>query len=185
MKIWHHPVRATLLFGLIGGLSTYPLCPVAGLLAGGLQAFYLILWLQTAVYGILLMRWAGQSASTAIFPLAVLLWSLFWIDSAWGFFLLASGILSWIRSVICFPKVAAGRLMAECAIGLGASVFVAWFPPHSVIGWATAIWIFFLNQTFFFVFFDTVESIPQEGINIDPFERVRAKAEEILTRSMP
>jgi len=98
---------------------------------------------------------------------------------------LASNILSWIRSDACPTQFPAGRFVVESTIGLGASIFVAWFSPHSIVSWATAIWIFFLSQALFFVLFDNIESTAQERIVVDPFERVHAKAEEIMTRAMP
>ncbi len=180
MKIMQHPVRTTLFFGLICGVSTIPLVLTFNLLTGGLQAFYLTLWLQAAIYGILLIRWYNKSVLLTVFPLMILFWAVFWIDSIGGYFLLASAILGWIRSGICIPEYPIGRFGVELAISLGTSIFVVWFPPDSALSWAAATWMFFLIQALFFVFFDAVEHIGQEKIEIDPFEQARIKAEEIL-----
>lgn len=182
MKIWQRPVRTTLFFGLICGVSTIPLVLTFNLLTGGLQAFYLTLWLQATIYGILLIRWYHKSVLLTLFPLTILFGAAFWIDSIWGYFLLASAILGWIRSGICIAEYPAGRFGVECAISLGTSISVVWFPPDSALSWATATWMFFLMQALFFVFFDALERIGQEKIEIDPFEQVRLKAEEIISQ---
>ncbi len=181
MKIWQRPVRTTLFFGLICGISTIPLVLTFNLLAGGLLSFYLTLWLQATVYGILLIRWYKKPVSLTLFPLMVLFWAAFWVDSSGAYFLFASVILGWIRSGICFSQYPAARFGVEFAISLGASISVVWFPPDSALSWATATWMFFLIQALFFVFFDTLEHIEQEKIEIDPFEQARAKAEKIMT----
>ena len=180
MKIWQRPVRTTLFFGLICGVSTFPLVLTFNLLTGGLQAFYLTLWLQATIYGILLIRWYKKSVLLTVFPLMILFWAAFWIDSICGYFLLASAILGWIRSGICVLNYPAGRFGVESAISLGTSISVVWFTPNSALSWATATWMFFLIQALFFIFFDAVECIWQEKIEIDPFEQARIKAEEIM-----
>jgi len=182
MKIWQRPVRTTLFFGLICGVSTIPLVLTFNLLTGGLQAFYLTLWLQVTVYGLLLIRWYKKSVLLTVFPLMILFWAVFWIDSIWDYFLLASAILGWIRSGICIPEYPVGRFGVESAISLGTIIYVVWFPPNSALSWAMATWMFFLIQALFFVFFDAVERIGQEKIEIDPFEQARIKAEEIITQ---
>ncbi len=181
MKIRQRPVPTTLFFGLICGVSTIPLVLTFNLLTDGPQAFYLTHWLQTAIYGVLLIRWCHKSALLAVFPLMILFWTAFWIDSIWGYFLLASAILGWIRSSIFFAEYSLGRFGIESAICLGTSISVVWFPPHSAVSWAAATWMFFLIQALFFVFFDTLEHNRQEKIGIDPFEQARIKAEEIIT----
>jgi len=180
MKIWQRPVPTTLFLGLICGVSTIPLVLIFNLLTGDRPAFYLTLWLQVTIYGILLMRWYHKSVLLTAFPLMILFWAAFWIDATISYFLLASAILGWIRSGICFAEYPVGRFGVEAAISLGTCISVVWFPPSSALSWAMAIWMFFLIQALFFVFFGTVERNSQEKIEIDPFEQARIKAEEII-----
>ena len=71
--------------------------------------------------------------------------------------------------------------MAELVISLGGGALVSFFVPGSGVTWALGIWMFFLIQTLYFVFFEASISIAIEESAIDPFERSRRMAEEILS----
>ena len=180
MKTSRRPIRTTLIFGLICGLTFIPISLGLSILIPWSEAFALVLWLYTVVYGILLCRWSGNRIGSIVFPLLLLLGAVFLAGSLTAYFVVALLILSWIRSGICFQKSLKGFL-AELVISLGGGALVSCFIPGSGVTWALGIWMFFLVQALYFVFFETSISIAIEAPAIDPFERSRRMAEEILS----
>ena len=179
MNTSRRPIRTTLILGLICGLFFIPLRLGLSSLVPWSVSFLLAIWLYTTVYGILLCRWGGKGIGSIVFPILLLLAAVFLAGSQTAFLVVALLILSWIRSGICFDKSWQGFL-AELVISLGGGAFVAGFAPGSDLAWALGIWMFFLVQTLYFVFFEP--SIPSEKKeqNIDPFETSRRMVEEIL-----
>lgn len=181
MTISYRPIQTTLVFGLFCGFLAVPVSIVFSCFADWSRAFCLTLGSFVALYGILLSRWTGKSLLSLAFPLLLLLLSVFWFDSIRNYFLFSLIILSWIRSGICFQKYPAGRGAVESAICLGTGLFLSFFTPDSTFGWAMGIWLFFLVQTLFFVFFDRSQPAGEDKFEIDPFEQAGRKVEKILS----
>lgn len=179
MKTFWRPIRTTLVVGLICGLAFIPLSLGLSVFVDIATAFALIIWLYTAVYSVLLCRWGGKRSASIIFPLLLLLAAVFFTSSLTAFFIAALFIFSWIRSGICFERSLHG-MWAELAIGLGGGALVSLFVNGSGVTWALGIWMFFLIQALYFVFIDVPVASKSEKQDIDPFERSRRMAEEIL-----
>jgi hypothetical protein len=180
MKNTSPPLQSTVIFGLICGLSFMPLVLGLSHVIYWPKALNLTLWIYVAVYSILLTRWSSKSINQIIFPLLLILIAIFWVDSISLFIVLALGILSWIRSGICFPKNMGKKIVAEALLGLVAGSLVISLTPSSVLTWALAVWMLFLVQALYFVIFET-NFIADEQIKRDPFEKAREQAENILS----
>lgn len=96
------------------------------------------------------------------------------------FLLIALGIFSWIRSGICFQTLQVQRLCSEIILSLGGGGLVAGLTPVSAVTWALGIWLFFLVQALYFVWFEKIGDKMAE-IEIDLFEKARMGAEKILS----
>lgn len=180
MKIMPRPVRTTILLGLICGLGFIPVKLLFDCLLPSSAAFQMTIWLCLALYGWFLARWGKQRCFSLLFPLLIPLIFIFTGNSENAFLILSMGILSWIRSGICFRKQAHRKLAIELLVCGGGGALVACFSPHSAVSWAIGIWMFFLVQSLYFLFLrDFVSSIEDE-FEIDPFERARLQAERIL-----
>lgn len=176
----NRPIRTTVVFGLLSALLIFP---VVGLLAdrwGGGLGFKLALWLDLALYSLLLVRWSKARLLPALFPLGLLLAAALWPWSRSGFFLLGLGVLSWVRSGICFKAPPLRLLTAETIAMAGGAGLVALLAPGSALTWALAIWLFFLVQTFYFYIMPGLVDTPAEGSVQDPFEAARKEAEKML-----
>ncbi|MES0349735.1 MAG: hypothetical protein ABUK19_03365 [Desulfobacteria bacterium] len=183
MKITRRPMPATILFGLIGGLFFIPISMVLGYIIYWPMVFRLAIWSYLGLYGVLLTRWGKVNAISIVFPLMVLLVFAFWGNSNSAFLLLALGILSWIRSGICFQRPLFKTLGAELFVCIGGGVLVAYFAPHSTLTWAMGIWMFFLMQSLYFVLVGEISG-EEEKLAVDPFEQARRQAEKILSNSV-
>ena len=104
MIISQHPIRKTIFFGLICGLSFIPANLALNYMLPGLSVIYLTLWLYAAGYSLLLSRWSKKSILSSGFPLLLLFVTSFLVDSIAVFYLLSLVVISWIRSGICFQK---------------------------------------------------------------------------------
>lgn len=182
MKIFQRPVAATIGFGLICSLSFIPASLMLTAVVSWPNAISLTIWLFAAGYALLLCGWSGQKRSTIVFPILVLLLTVFLMNSIAAFFLLLLAVTSWIRSGICFPEKRGIKLAVElllCALG---SALMARFPPGAAMGWVLAVWMFFLLQSLYFVIFEnrTAATENKHKFRMDPFERARRQAEAIL-----
>ncbi len=176
----NRPIRTTVVFGLISALLVYP---VVGLLTGrwgGALGFKLALWLDLAIYSALLVRWSKSRLLPAFFPLGILLAAALWPWSRSGFFLLTLGVLSWIRSGICFKAPPLRLLTAETVAMAGGAGLVALLGPASALTWALAIWLFFLVQTFYFYLMPGLEERTPAPHDQDAFEVALREAEKLL-----
>lgn len=179
MKAHHKPVRTTIIYGLVCSLLFVPLSLVLNEVFFWPKAFNLTIWLYLAGYGILLSRWGGKSLSAIFFPIALLLVTFLWNLPVHAFLFLSLGILSWVRSGICFEKNFFRMLIAECFLCLGGASLVAGFSPHSSISLAIGIFLFALVQSLYFVLFVKSE-IKDEQPKTDPFEVAMKKGRGIL-----
>jgi len=174
------PVRTTIAMGLAFGLLFIPVSTTLNLFLPWSAAFRLTVWLFLAGYSLVLCRWAGAGILSCGFPLVILLASSFWLKSGNDFLILAVLVLGWIRSGVCFRKPFWKVAGAEILVGLGGAALVAFFAPHSMVPWALGVWMFFLLQSLYFVVAGQVTDWGEPEITLDPFEKARRQAEEIL-----
>ena len=181
MKGLKHPIRNTIFYGLFCGLSFVPLSLTLDTVITWSSAFYLALWLFISGYAVLLSRWSNTALTSIVFPLLLLVPTIFFIDSMVLFFILALMVISWIRSGICFQKPGASGLAVELLICFSGAIVVMMFTPGSVFAWTLGVWMFFLIQALYFIFFEYPDNQPKESIQMDAFERASRQAEIILT----
>jgi hypothetical protein len=180
MKITRRPMLTTILYGLLGGISFVPTVMVISSFLYWSTAFRLAIWLFLAGYLVLLTKWGRASLLSILFPLLLLFLLVFWGDTNGAFLFLALGVLSWVRSGICFQGGLLKTLLAEFALCLGGGALVAFFTPHSAVTWGLAVWMFFLVQSLYFVFFRDIGEAAEEKMKLDPFELARSQAERVL-----
>jgi len=181
MKAFKHPIRNTIFYGLVCGLSFVPLSTALNAFIPWSSAVGLTLWLFISGYSILLNLWGKNIQLSTVYPLLSLLPAIFLIDTMVLFFLLALIAVSWIRSGICYQKPAAKRLAVELLLCFSGAVLVYVFMPGSAYGWALGVWMFFLLQALYFVFLEPADNQQGEAVEIDAFERASGQAERILT----
>ena len=181
MLISQHPIRTTIFFGLISGLSFIPTNIALSYLLHGASVINLTLWLYAAGYALLLSRWSKKPILSAGFPLLLLFVTSFLVDSIAAFYLLSLVVISWIRTAICFRNSGGVKLVVELLFCFFGGIPLAVFTPGSVITWMLGIWMFFLIQSLYFVIFETRAIMPQDQYETDPFERASRQAEAILS----
>jgi len=181
MKKIKHPVRNTILYGLFCGLSFVPLSLALNTLVSWSIAICLVLWLFICGYALLLNLWSNKAVISTLFPLLLLVPTIFLTGSITLFFTLALLVISWIRSGICFQKPGVIGLAVELLLCLLGAVLVQVFTPGSVLDWALGVWMFFLVQALYFVFFEHTANQQEESIQMDAFERANRQADRILT----
>ena len=181
MKKIKHPVRNTILYGLFCGLAFVPLSLTLNAFFVWSSAVCLTLWLFLAGYAILLSHWRKKALISSVFPLLLLVPAIFLSYSMVLFFILALMVISWIRSAICFQKPGALGLAVELLLCLLGAVLVPVFTPGSVFAWALGVWMFFLVQALYFVFFEPTANRKEEPTRVDAFERANKQADRILT----
>ena len=111
MVISQHPIRTTIFFGLICGLSFIPANLALSYLLHGASVINLTLWLYAAGYALLLSRWSKKPILSAGFPLLLLFVTSFLVDSITAFYLLSLVVISWIRTAICFRNSGGVKLV--------------------------------------------------------------------------
>jgi len=114
------------------------------------------------------------------FPFLLIFGTTFLVESPKASFLIDITILSWIRSGLCF-QISVKRFFIELALSFGGGALLAGFVPGSRLTWALGIWLFFLIQALYFIFFETHSAQGKSDPAIDPFEKSRKLAEEILS----
>jgi len=182
MVISQHPIRTTIFFGLICGLSFIPANLALNYLLRGPSVINLTLWLYTAGYALLLGRWSKKPILSAGFPLLFLFVTSFLVDSISAFYLLSLVVISWIRTAIYFKNPGRIKLVVELLLGILGGIPLAVYTPGSAFAWMLGIWMFFLIQSLYFVIFENrAIMMPQDQSETDLFERVSRKAEAILS----
>jgi len=171
MKITRRPMFTTIIYGLLAGTSFIPMVMVMSNLIHWTAAFRLAIWLVLALFSLL-------------FPLLLLLLLVFWGDTNSAFLFLALGVLSWVRSGICFHGGLLKSLVTEAALCFGAGTIVVFFTPHSTITWGVAVWMFFLVQSVYFVVFADFAEKQEVQVELDPFHQARTRAERILSAGL-
>lgn len=179
MKPNHHqPVRTTLILGGLGGLA-FLAAGVPGV-GFGFRPWMVfgIVWCLAAAYALALVRWSGRSLPAVLFPLLVLGGVGAVLPRAGATFVLALGVLSWIRSGVCYPRSPLPALFREVLLcGGGGLVLVLW-DPTTPLAWALGIWLFSLVQALFFILFEPVPL--SADVPPDPFDQARCRIEALL-----
>ena len=183
MKTIRHPIRSTILYGLMCGIAFVPLTQMITVLIPWHQAICLTLWCCLAGYAIMLNLWGEKIRRQTVFPLLILLPAIFLNNSIVLFFSLALIVAGWIRSGICYPKTGARGIAAELLLGFFAILLVMVLTPGSVFAWALGIWMFFLIQALYFIFFDITANHQNADVRLDAFDEASKKAEQILAGS--
>jgi hypothetical protein len=145
-----------------------------------------LLCLFVSGYAFFLGRWTGEPISAMVFPIATLFLAALTVNTIVAFFLLAQVIISWIRSGVCFQERRGARMAVEILIWILAGGLVSAFTPRGVDGWALGIWMFFLLQSIYFIFFDNEIDEPEhkKEFAMDPFDRASRQAAAILDESL-
>jgi hypothetical protein len=181
MKNNPKPVYATIFFGLMCALAFIPLNMALNSVVFRPDTFFIIIWFYLAGYSLLLARWRKTRLHRLAVPLLLLAGAAFLVHSLTIFLLISLGMLSWIRSWICFPKSFFRMLVVEPLFCFGSGAVIGIFTPASTPAWAMGIWLFFLIQALYFVFFDDSVQRRAEKILADPFESAMAAAKKILS----
>jgi hypothetical protein len=173
------PVRTTIVFGLACGLLYIPVHLAVDATGFRPILFRAAVFCIIAAYAALLALWAKRRRTAVLFPLLLLFLFLFAESTPAAFLILALGLLSWIRSGICFQHAFLRSLFAESALSVGGGALVTCFHPHSAVTWGLGIWLFFLVQSLYFLF---MQKAPADGGDtlVDPFDQARMRAENIL-----
>ena len=181
MKGTAKPIRATILWGLLGAILYLVTSLLLHTWIPWPRGDWLFLWAVLAGYSLMLSRWASKPVSSVVLPLTLLLIAALFIHSAATLGYMAIGILAWIRSGICFRlEWPAKRLVAEIGLGMGASLAMSAVVFTAPLSTALGIWLFFLIQSLYFVMFEYRQA-PDKRVDVDPFERARMAAEQILS----
>ena len=174
------PIRSTIVWGLISGLVSTPLMVLIHSMLPWPLGYHLVLWALWGGYSILLCRWAFKQLSSILMPTFLMLLAAFFIQSTTAFTFMALGLLSWIRSGICFNRTPVGkRFAAEIGLGLCTGLAVSAVLPSATLTGALSVWLFFLIQALYFVLFE-YHSEPTACFDADPFEKAKMAAEQIL-----
>lgn len=183
MNAQPRPIRTTVIYGLACGLLFAPLAFCFGSILYWPKALKLILWLYLAGYSLFLLKWGSGRVLQIIFPVTLLLATLFFPLPLSAFIFLLLGILSWIRSTICFQHSFFKAIVAEIVVCIGGAILVVSFTPFSSICLAIGIFLFFLVQSIYFLIIPLRKNAFKED-KIDPFERALRRVESILGNSI-
>lgn len=181
MKGSKHPIRNTILYGLVCGLAFMPVALTLNAVIPWSRAVGLTLWVFVAGYAFLLNSRGKKFQITTVFPLLLLLAVIFLTRSMVLFFILALIVAGWIRSGICYPKSGVKVLAVELLLCLIGAVLLQPVTPGSVFAWALGVWLFFLVQALYFVFFEPGAPRHDDHARMDTFEKASKAAEKILT----
>ena len=176
----HRPIRATIIFGMICGLSFAPVSFALGYITSWSNALCLTVWLFLTGYAFLLIRLSGKSFQVVVFPLMLLFTAIFAVKSVSSFILFALALISWIRSGICFKKPIGIRLIMEILLIFTGVILATAFTPGSPSGWALGVWMYFLVQALYFVLIEPAGTAEEYKTDMDPFEKASRRAEAIL-----
>jgi len=175
------PIRFTMVWGLLSAVIYLPASMFLHSLLTWPLGDHLLIWAMLAGYGLMLSRWAFKPFSAVVLPLILLLFAALFIHSTPTYVWVALGIMGWIRSGICFRRrPVALRFIAETGLGVGAGLAMSAVLLTATVSAALGIWLFFLIQALYFVMFEYRQG-PINRLEVDPFERARVAAEEILS----
>ena len=175
-----NPIHATIIFALVSGVL---MLPFIGLMHGwvGFQTtLKCFLWMDLALYLLLLAQRSRSRSLSILFPLALLLTMVFWPVSWVEFLVPALGVLCWVRSGICYDHAPLRALAAEPITIVGGIILVGLIGSDATCTWPIGLCLFILVQAlyFFIVPMDRTQKI--KGSFSDPFEQARYAAEKVL-----
>jgi len=173
-------VRTTLVFAMLSALAVMPLAWTLAGLTGWATAFRLLLWTDLFVYALLLANWSGKRPATILLPMVLLLGAALWPGGTGAFLYMGLGVLSWIRSGICFNGAPLRALAAETLAVAGGAGLVAILGPATTVTWAISIWLFFLVQALYFFIIPIPAVQAAASIAADPFERAYREATRVM-----
>lgn len=153
MKITLAPVAASVAFAAFAAALFVPLARVAAVFAPWALPSNLGLFLLLVGYVLLIARLSGAGLHRLAPTLAVLAAILPTAGSTAGFAAPAVVALAWVRSGICFRGPFRPRLAAEAVLGPAAILAIAALKPPGPVGWTLAVWLFFLVQASYLLFF--------------------------------
>ncbi len=181
MEISQHPIRITIIFGLICGLSFIPANLALNYVLRGPSVIYLTLWLYAAGYSLLLSHWSKKPILSIGFPLLLLFVTSILVDSMASFYFISVVVISWIRTGICFRIPCGKKFLVELLLCVLGGIQAALFRPGSALDWVLGIWMFFLIQSLYFVMIENNADRLDDQYETDPFERASRQAESILS----
>ena len=174
------PVRTTIVFALVSGAFVVPAAVLMSPYWSWPAVFKIMIWSDLTLYALLLCRWSRTPLGQLAFPLAILLATALWPNVYWGFFMLAMGVLSWIRSGICFTARPIRALFAEGLTIAGALLLLTLFGGHTSLAWALDICLFFLVQSLYFFLVPAKWAHVGLEPEMDPFERAVAEVRQVM-----
>ncbi len=176
------PIRTTIFLGLGASLLFIALAFLLGPLVYWPRTMCLITWFFISIYSLLLCRWSETRFVNVIFPIILLLFfSFIQISSPYKYLFFAIGIMSWIRSGICFNTSLLKGLGREIFISLGGAILFGYYTPHTTVGLALGIWLFFLIQSLYFVFYGDLDLEDEDNIVFNKFDNAKRQVEKILS----
>ena len=178
------PFRTTLVFGVLCAGATFIVHVATVGFYDRSLSLPLLIWAMMAVYAMLLCRWCGKNPASLFFPLLAFLLLVFVLPGRPALWIMCLTVFGWIRSGVCFPGSLFKTVAAELPLTLGGGALIAVFSPRTPISWALAVWMFFLIQSLYFVFFQPAEAPAAFKMPADPFEKARAEAEKIIASNL-
>ncbi|MDM8537513.1 hypothetical protein QUF70_12210 [Desulfobacterales bacterium HSG17] len=178
----YNPLRTSIIFGLLCAVGFIPVNTIMKSFFYYPLPFRLTIWICLGLYSILMVRWAGKKAGTLFFPLMLMFICIYMIPTNNLYLVLTLAVLSWIRSGLCFSGPLFKTIPAELVICFGSGFLAQSFSPDSAVKWAGVIWLFFLCQSVYFLFFENKTGLKNHVKQAaDPFEHARKQAEKILS----
>jgi len=178
----NRPIRTTVVLALANCALALPICDLPGGYGGYPAAFKWVLWMDLAVYALLLARWSRTRPASILFPLALLLGAAIWPDTRTGFYALALGVLCWVRSGICYRGTPLRALIAELITVVGGITLVGALGSGSRAAWPLGLCLFILVQALYFYIVEDGSDPKTDTASSDPFEQARHEAEKVLAQ---
>jgi hypothetical protein len=176
------PIRTTVVFALVSGFLALPLTELLGRFGTYPAAFKWVLWMNLAIYTLLLARWGRTRLLSILFPLVLLLGVALWPGTWIGFYALALGVLCWVRSGICFSDTPLRALIAELVTVVGGITLVGTLGSSSRAAWPLGLCLFILVQALYFYIIPANSDQKAQTASPDPFEQARHEAEKVLSQ---
>jgi len=163
--------RTTIVFALISGTLMLPAVELLRLFWTWSTAVKMVLWIDLAVYAVLMARWSKTAPGLLAMPLAIVLGAALWPQSYWGFFTLALGVFVWIRSGVCFNSLPLRAILAEAVTVIGGVLLLALFGGQGTTAMALKLCLFLLVQSLYFFIVPSDTTASKRGAVQDPFEQ--------------
>ncbi|NNF98681.1 MAG: hypothetical protein HKM93_04830 [Desulfobacteraceae bacterium] len=174
-------LRTTIVYGFMCAFVFYILMAGMGHPYIWPPQLYLSVSLFVAVYCIMMARWTHTGIIKIVFPLLLLFASVLLTSSLFAYLVLSLGVFSWVRSGICYKNTTISALLAEGFLIGGTCLAIFILSPHNPMSWALGIWMFFLVQTLYFVFFMEGSEVPASDVKRGAFESARYEAEKLMS----